>query len=198
MGDTKSGRDEQADDEEQRQRERELAEALDRGDEPEPVDPGTLADLEAGLDDLEYPATGTDLVAAVGEYEVTTSDGTYALADLIPDTEAETFDSPAAVSVRVERPTVAAAMTRIIEASRDVSGLELGASQRAAYEKTFRALQAVDTLDDDEGVVAITDWVVDRIEATDDLPGSRAVRRRAAKYARANDYSVSADEWLGI
>jgi len=198
MGDTKSGRDEQADDEERRQRERELAEALDRGDEAEPVDPRSLADLEADLDDLEYPATGTDLVAAVGEYEVATSEASYALADLIPDTAAETFDSPAAVSVRVERPTVAAAMTRIVEASQRVGGLEFGASQRAAYEKTFRALQAIDTLDDDEGVMAVTDWIVDRIEATDALPGSRAVRRRAATYARTNGYSVGADEWLGI
>jgi hypothetical protein len=44
----------------------------------------------------------------------------------------------------------------------------------------------------------IADWIVDQIDERGKLPSSRAVRRQAAKFCRANGYPVSADEWLGV
>lgn len=57
MADTKEGREDQADNEERRQRERELGEARDRADEPEPTaDDQTDAD-EARREGDESPAS---------------------------------------------------------------------------------------------------------------------------------------------
>ncbi|NHN60224.1 MULTISPECIES: hypothetical protein [Halorussus] len=199
MADNKSGRDEQADDADRRQRERSIAEELERGDEAEPpVDAGALADLGSDLESLEFPVTGTEVVDAVGDREVESVDGTYAIEELIPDTDAETFDSPAAVRMRVQRPTVAAAMKRVVEASRTLPNTDFRGSQREAYEKTFQELKTIDADDDDEGVRAISDWIVEQVRAKEKLPGSRAVRRQAAKFCRSNGYQVRNDEWLGI
>ncbi|UPW01366.1 hypothetical protein M0R88_04490 [Halorussus gelatinilyticus] len=195
MADNKSGRDEQADDADRRQRERSIAEELERGDETEPpVETGVLADLES----VAFPATGAEVVDAVGDREVESADGTYTVEELIPDTDAETFDSPATVRMRVQRPTVAAAMKRVAEASRTLPNADFRGSQREAYEKTFQELEAIDADDDDEGVQAVGDWVVEQVRAKEKLPGSRAVRRRAAKFCRSNGYQVRNDEWLGI
>lgn len=199
MADNKKGRDKQADDAERRRRERDLAAELERGDEAEPpVEAGVLAELETELDSLEFPATGTEVVAAVGDSEVESVDGTYALEELIPDAEEETFDSPGALRVRVQRPTVAAAMKRVVEASQTLPNTEFRGSQRDAYEKTFQELKTIDADDDDEGIRAISDWIVERIREKEKLPGSRAVRRQAAKFCRENGYQVRNDEWLGI
>jgi hypothetical protein len=199
MADDKSGRDKQADDAERRQREREIATELERGDEREPpVGAAELADLEAALEELTFPATGAEIVAAIGRREIESVEGSYRIEELVPETDEETFDSPAAVRVQVQRPTVAAGMKRIVEASRTLRSTDFGWTQRKAYEKTLDELEAIDAADDDEGVRAISDWIVERIRDEETLPTSRAVRREAAKFCRTNGYEVRNDEWLGI
>lgn len=205
MADDKSGRDKQAHDEANRQRAREVKAELERGDEPEPpaqpapsVEPETLTELERDLEALEFPATGADIVAAVGDREIAAAEGTYAVADLVPDTTEETFDAPDAVRVQVERPTVASAMKRIVEAIGTLQNPEFRPSQRDAYVKTFEELRAIGVDDEDEGIAAVADWVVEQILEKGKIPGSRDVRRQAASFCRANGFRVRNDEWLGI
>lgn len=199
MADDKQGRDEQADNADRRQRERDLRTELERRNEAEPpVDDTDLEELEADLREVSFPATGADILEAVGERRVNAGQETYAIEDLLPETDAETFEAPEVVRTRIERPTIASAMKRIVEASRTIPNVEFSGGQRDAYEKTLRALQAVDTLDDDEGVRTITDWIVAQIDQKGELPGSRAVRRRGAKISRASGYVIRNDEWLGV
>ena len=199
MADDKNARDKQAHDADRRQRERDIAVALEREDETEPpVDERELGELGTKLESLEFPATGAEVVAALGEAEVESTDETYTIRELVPDTEAETFDSPAAVWVRVLRPTVAAAMKRIVEAVDALPDAELRGSQREAYEKTLRELEAIDADDEDEGIRVVADWIVERIHDDENLPGSRDVRRRAATFCRENGYEIRNDEWMGI
>lgn len=199
MPDDKQGRDKQARDAERRQREREMLEELERQDETEPpVEDEILDGLETEIRSLEFPTTGSEVVADVGDHEVGSADGSYTVAELIPETEEVTFDSLAAVRMRVQRPTVAAAMKRVIEVSGSAATADLSGSQREAYEKTFRELRAIDADDNDEGIQAIADWIVERIREKEKLPGSRDVRREAAKFCRKNGYEVRNDEWLGI
>lgn len=199
MADDKKGRDKQAHNAEKRQRKRELAAALARADEPEPpIDPIELAALETELELMTYPATGADIVAELGDRELESADGTFTVADLVPESDVETFDDPTEVRQRVQRPTVAAAVKRVVEASETLPNTTLGTSQLDAYEKTFRALVAIDAVDDDEGIAAIRDWIVEEIEDRRTIPGSRAVRRQAATYCRENGYQVRNDDWLGI
>lgn len=199
MADDKSGREKQARDADKRQRKRDMDAAQERGDEPEPpIDPSDLADFEAEIESVEFPATGVEVVATVGDREIESSDGSYTLEELIPETDEETFDSPAAVRVQIHRPTVAAAMKRVIEASNTLPNAELPWSQRKAYETTFEELKAIDADDDDEGIQVISDWIVERIHDKGKLPGSRDVRREAAKFCREHGYQVRNDEWLGI
>ncbi|WP_435102522.1 DUF5789 family protein [Halarchaeum sp. P4] len=199
MGDDKRARDKQAHDAERRQQEREIATELERGDEPEPpMDGAELTSFESELEEQPFPVTGSELVAAIGDHELESVEGSYSIAELIPETDEETFDSPAAVRVQVRRPTVAAAMKRVVEASTSLQNTEFSWSQREAYETTFQELKAIDGDDDDEGIQAISDWIVARIHDEELLPTSRAVRREAAKFCRANGYQVRNDEWLGI
>ena len=199
MADNKDGRDKQADNANRRQRERDMLAELERGDETEPpVDEATLEELSAELDAVQFPATGAEVVAAVGDRTVESALGTARVAELLPETDTETFDSPDDVRVRVQRPTIATAMKRVVEACETLPNKRLGTSQREAYEKTFRALKAIDADDDDEGIRAITDWIVDRIHDKEKLPNSRDVRREAAKFCRANGYEVSNNDWLGV
>lgn len=199
MADDKSGRDKQAQDADRRQRERAIAEELERGDEPEPpVDPSELAFFETELDSLSFPATGTELVSEVGDFEIDSAEGRFTVEELVPETDEATFDSPAAVREQVQQPTVAAAMKRVLEASEAAPGEKLSGSQYDAYRKTFLALKGIDADDDDEGIQAISDWIVERIREKEKLPGSRAVRRQAAKFCRAEGYEIRNDEWLGI
>ncbi|MDG5777126.1 hypothetical protein QA599_11770 [Haloarculaceae archaeon H-GB1-1] len=199
MADNKSGRDKQARDAERRQQERDVETELERGDEVEPpMDVEELADIETELEDLQFPVTGVEVVEAVGERTIESVEGSYSIEELIPETAEETFDSPAAVRVQVERPTVSAAMKRVVEASTTLRNTEFGWTQRKAYEKTFQELEAIDADDDDEGILAISTWVVDQIHDKEKLPSSRAVRREAAKFCRTNGYQVRTDEWLGI
>ena len=199
MADDKNGREKQARGADRRQRERDVDAELQRGDEPEPpVDAGELDEFESELEPLEFPATGTEIIATVGDREIDSDDGSYTVEELVPETDEETFDSPEAVRVLVQRPTIAAAMKRVIEASKTLPNTELPWSQRKAYEMTFQELEAIDADDDDEGIQAISDWVVERIRTKEKLPTSRDVRRQAAKFCRANGYQVRNDEWLGV
>lgn len=196
MADDKNGREKQARDADRRQRKRDVAAELERWEETEPpVEAETFADLESDLESVAFPATGADVVAAVGDREVEAGTERYAVEELVP--EAEEFDSPAAVRERVQRPTVAAAMKRIVDASEPLHE-DLRGSQYDAYELTLRELRAIDADDDDEGVRVITDWIVERIAEKGKLPGSRDVRREAAKFCRRNGYQVRNDEWLGV
>lgn len=197
MRDSKAGREDQANDADRRRRERDLATELERMDETEPpVKESALRPIEEGLKAVSFPAPGTEVRAAVGDRAVESATGTDTVRDLIPETEV-TFDSPAAVRARVQRPTVAAAMKRVVEASAGVQGVSLDISQREAYERTFRSLAAVDADDDDEGIDAIADWIVGKISDKGALPGSRRVRKEAATFCRSNGYEVRDDEWLG-
>lgn len=199
MADDRNSRERQADDAERRQREREITAELERTDEPEPpVDTSDLAYFETELEAVTFPATGADVVAAVGDREIESVEGTFKIKALVPDTDAEVFDAPAAVRTRIQRPTVAGAMKHVVEASATLSEAEFGTSQRDAYERTFRELQAIDADDDDEGIRAVREWITEQIHEKGKLPGSRAVRRKAAKFCRVNGYEVRDDEWLGI
>lgn len=172
---------------------------LERWDETEPsIDTEDLAELAEPLDELDYPVTGAEIVATVGDRAVDSAEGTFAIEELVPETDAEVYDSPAAVRVRLQRPTVATAMKRIVEASDGVRNVDLGGSQREVYEKTFRKLAAITPDDDDEGIRAVADWIVERIREDRSLPGSRDVRREAAAFCRANGYEIGNDEWLGV
>ena len=198
MPDSKDGRDKQSHDEANRQRMRAMLEELERSDETEPEVPDeTLEDLDEELATVEFPATARDLVESVGDYRVEATHGTYEVAQLIPRSETEAFDSPAAVRMRVQRPTVASAMKRIVEAAESHQGMAIEGSQREAYERTFRALKAIDAVDDDEGIEAIADWIIEQIAENESLPDSRGVRKEAADYCRSNGYVVRDDEWLG-
>lgn len=147
---------------------------------------------------MEFPATGAEVVEVLGDHDVETPDGTATVEALVPDTERETFDTPAAVRARVQRPTVAAATKRVVEASETLQNAELGGSQRGAYEETFRALEAIDADGEDEGIRVVGDWLVEQIRDEGRLPDSRAVRRRAAEFCRANGNPVRNDDWLGV
>lgn len=198
MADDKRGRDKQARDAERRQREREITTELARGDEPPPaVDEAELDELEADLASVSFPATGRTVHEQVGDRKVRSALGVETVGDLLPDATAETFASAAAVSVRVRRPTVATAMKRVVEATESLRNEALTDSQRDAYEKTFHELRAIGD-DGDEGIRAVADWIVAQIREGGVIPDSRAVRREAADFCRANGYEVRNDEWLGI
>jgi hypothetical protein len=199
MADDKNARDDQARRADRRQRERDVLAELERWEETEPpLDPDQLTEFEERLAPVSFPATGAEVVASIGDERIEAPDGVHRVADLLPETEDQIFDDPETVRLRVQRPTVAAAMKRIAEAAASLEDLDRLGSQRDAYEKTLRALVAIDADDDDEGVRAVTDWIVERIEDKETMPGSRAVRKEAARYCRANGYEVRNDEWLGV
>lgn len=197
MADDKKGRDKQAQDADRRQREREIATELERADEEEPsVEATELATVEAELEALSFPVTGAEIVAEIGDQVIESAAGSYSLEELVPETDAERFDSPAAVSVQIRRPPVAAAMKRVVEASETLPNTELSWAQRKAYEYTLEALEAIG--DDDEGILVVSNWIVKRIHENGALPSSGAVRREALQFCRANGYQIGDDEWLGM
>jgi len=206
MADTKDGREEQAHHAERRQRERELAEALARGEEPEPepdleaVDGNDLAGVESELDELSFPATGEEVVERVGDRELATANRTYTVADLVSDSGLVRFDSPAAIRARLARPEVAAALRRITEAVGTVEALsDRDIDERLeAYERTFREIVALAPEDYEDAVQVVTEWILDVVRGDERVPSSRAVRRRAAVYCRANGYEVPDDNWLSV
>jgi hypothetical protein len=198
MADNKSGREDQAQNAENRQRERAVLEALERRDESEPpVENADLGDVDEALDGVEFPATPKVLVETVGDRVVDSPDGTYTLAELLPESEAIAFETPEAVRTRVERPTVAASMKRIVEASDGLRDRDRLGSQYDAYEKTLVSLADIDADDEDEGVAVVTDWIVEQIAEKGTRPGSRRVRKRAAKFCRDRGFEIRDDQWLG-
>ncbi|WP_435094743.1 hypothetical protein [Halorubrum sp. N11] len=199
MADDKDGREKQAQDADDRQRRRDIAAELERGDEPEPdIDAADLDDVEAELESLEFPATGAEILAAIGDRDIGPSDERYTVEQLVPETDEVVFDSPDRVRVRIQRPTVAAAMKRIVELSETLPNEELDGSQHDAYEKTFLELKRLSPDDEDEEIGVVRDWVVDRIRDEEKLPSSRQIRRQAAKVCRQNGYQIRNDDWLGI
>lgn len=198
MADDKRGRDKQAHDAADRRWERDIAQELERMDETEPPVSDTDIDFQEILETIEFPATAREVLEAVGDRQVESDERTHSVAELVPDTDSVTYESPDVVLTRVRRPAVAAAMKRVLEASRSLPKGKLGGSQWEAYEKTFRALAAIDASDDDEPIEAITDWIIEQISNDEQLPGSRAVRREAANYCRDKGYEIRTDEWLGI
>lgn len=103
MGDTKQGRDKQADDEAQRQRERELEEALARGDEsePEPESGGELGALDAALETEHYPTTTHELIESYGNHEVESQRGWRSIAEVLAPVDDESYDSADDVRRRI-------------------------------------------------------------------------------------------------
>src|SRR6056297_2795245 len=199
MADDKRGREKQARDADRRQRARAIAAELERMEETEPPVPtDALEDLEAELDDVSFPATGAEVVGAVGNRTLASDEGLARVEELVPETEAEAFAVPADVVARVQRPTIAAAMKRVVEANAAVSNDRLSDSRRKVYEKTLRELKAIDADDDDEGVRVVSEWLVEQIREDETPPDSRAVRRKAATFCRENGYEIRNDEWLGI
>lgn len=199
MADNRRGRDKKARDGDRRQRERAIATELERMDEPEPpLEPSDLAAVESDLEELSFPATGAEIVHAIGDAPLEGEKATYTVAELTPDTAEERFESPAELRRQIQRPTIAAAMKTVVEATANARNTELTDSQRDAYVKTFGELKAIDADDDDEGIAVIRDWIVDQVTEKGKLPGSRGVRREAAKFCRENGYEIRNDEWLGI
>ena len=199
MPDDKRGREKQARNADRRQRERAIAADLERMDEPEPpIDETELAFFEASLEELTFPVTGGDVVSAMGHRKLDGNAAEYSVAELLPATESVFYDSPATVRQQVQRPTVAKATKRIIEAVSNRQGVSLSGSQRKNYEKTFERLSAIDPIDENEGIQVVADWIIEQIREDGSLPASRDVRRRAAKYCRDHGYEVGNDEWLGI
>jgi len=198
MADSKNSREDQAQNADDRQRQRAVLEALERGDEPEPpVTEADLGDVDEALDEVEFPATAKVVVETVGDRVVDSPDGSYAVADLLPESETVAFGAPEAVRTRVERPTVAASMKRVVEASDGLKDRDRLGSQYDAYEKTLVALANIDADDDDEGVAVVTDWIVEQITEEGTRPGSRRVRKRAAKFCREQGFEIRDDQWLG-
>lgn len=199
MADDKRGREKQARNADRRQRKRAIASELERMDEPEPeIDEGELAFFETALEELAFPVTSTEVVAEMGHRELEGGETTYSVAELLPATESISFDQPEAVRVQVQRPSIAKAIKRIVEAADEVQEVSLSGSQREAYEKTFLELQAIDAVDEDEGIPVLRDWILDQLREHDSLPDSRDVRRQAAEYCRENGYEIRNDEWLGV
>jgi hypothetical protein len=106
MADTKTDRDKQADDEERRQRERDLAEARNRADETEPPrdNPGeTLGDLDAALESYEYPTTTHELIEAYGDQAVESREGWKSIGDVLAPLDDEPYDSADDVRHRIQQ-----------------------------------------------------------------------------------------------
>lgn len=197
MADDKRGRESQARDERDRQRERALELDLDHMDDPTAlVDEATLDEVETSLETVSFPTTGAEVVAAVGEAPLDPE--SHIVADVIPDTDAETFESAEQVRRRLERPDVAAAMKRIVEAAASLENAGPWGSQRDAYFRTLREVAALDDTHEESALTDVADWTVAEIEESRKLPGSRAVRRQAAKICRANGHEIRTDEWLGV
>ena len=106
MADDKQTRDEQADDEIRRQRERMLREALSRADEDEPIREDTrklLGDLTDALDTHDYPTTADDLIEAYGNHEIEMQSGTKSLGEVFTTTEDRAYTSADDVRKQIMR-----------------------------------------------------------------------------------------------
>jgi len=192
MGDTKDGRDKQAQDERRRQIERATKEELTRYHETEPP-----RELDDALEELEYPAPADQVVEADGEYEVQTEDDAIPVAEVVEESARDEYESPEDARQKLQRPSVAASLRRLETVSRETGLREQFRERRDAYKKTLRALEDVDADDEDEGIAFVTAWLIDEMRENERLPKSRKVRKRAAKFCRSNGYEVRNDDWLG-
>lgn len=68
--------------------------------------------------------------------------------------------------------------------------------QHEMYRKTLSALVDIDADDENEGVLVVTEWIIDQVEETGKRPSSKAVRRRALKFCEHNGYELPDDSWL--
>lgn len=105
MPDDKEGREKQAANEERRQRRREVEEARDRADEPEPIhdEPGErLGDLDEALDDHDYPTSTDELIEAFGDRTVETRGGWKSVEEVLAPVGDETYDSADDVRSRIQ------------------------------------------------------------------------------------------------
>ena len=98
------------------------------------------------------------------------------------------------MSVRVQRPTVAAVIKRIVEAATTLTNEALGRSRHTDCERSFRELRSVDAVDKDEGIKMIVGWIHEK----EKLQGSRGVHRQAATFCRSRGYEIRNDGWLGV
>jgi hypothetical protein len=73
------------------------------------------------------------------------------------------------------------ALERVDETEPPVADAELDAVEARLDDVTFPAT----------GSEVVTDWIVEQMETTGKRPGSRAVRRRAAKFCRSNGYPAA-------
>lgn len=197
MGDDNNVHEQQARTAKNRQNERDSTTDQARRNDPKPPASG-LDELESELSSLGYPTTGSQIVTALGDYTLNSHDKNYTIEELIPENDTETFDSPSAVRVQVQRPTVAAAMKQIIDANSTLNNSDFPYSQRKAYEMTFEELRMIDIDDEDDGIAVMSDWILGRIREKHSLPSSRDVRRHASKVCRANGYQIRNEDWLGI
>jgi len=192
MGDTKDGRDKQAQDERRRQIERATKEELTRYHETEPP-----RELDDALEELEYPAPADQVVEAAGEYEVQTEDDAIPVAEVVEESARDEYESPrthARSSSGRPLPRRCAAWRRSAERRDSASS---SANAGTPTKKTLRALEDVDADDEDEGIAFVTAWLIDEMRENERLPKSRKVRKRAAKFCRSNGYEVRNDDWLG-
>jgi len=101
MADDRQGREEQEDNEERRQRDRDLQQALDRADEPAPGK--QLRDLHEALETEEYPVTTEELIEDYGDYEVETQGGRKSIDEVLTPVDDETYASADDVRNRLQR-----------------------------------------------------------------------------------------------
>lgn len=92
---------------------------------------------------------------------------------------------------------VESAMRRIASVDASVRQTDDRDQQHEMYLKTLRALEDIESDDNNEGVTVVADWIVDQIESTGERPASKAVRRRARTFCESNDYTIPSDSWLG-
>jgi hypothetical protein len=192
MGDTKQSRDKQAHDEDDRARQRAVEEELARFHETEPP-----RDLEDALEDLEYPVAAEDLATAVETFSIEAPEDVIPAAEVVEHSGTHEYDSAAAARQTFKRPAVAASLRRLRDVSRS-AGLKDGFLEREdVYRTTLRALEDVDADDDDEGVAAVTAWIVAEMQDEQRLPSSRKTRQRGAAFCRERGYEIRDDSWLG-
>lgn len=106
MADNKKGRDKQARDAENRQREREIEESRERADEAEPAHDELgerLGDLDDALKTHDYPTTTEELIEAYGDREVETQGGLKSIDEVLASIDNETYDSADDVRNRIQR-----------------------------------------------------------------------------------------------
>jgi len=202
MADDKDGREKQAGtrDDDDRQRRRDIATELERGDEPEPeIDAADLGDVEAELESLEFPATGS------GDHRGDRRPRYRTVGRTIHRRAAGPRDGQGAVRLAGSRPRSDTATHGRHGHEADRGGQRDAAERGARWIATRRLREdlrrtraRVSPDDYDESIGVVRDWVVDRIRDKEKLPTSRQIRRQAAKVCRESGHEIRNDDWLGI